>query len=196
MTPRERTATRHWTIVGVIVAGAAISAHSGPPFPIVSNQISGAYLVSLWTDPDTTDDGSAAGKFWVMIDPARKDVPLAPDTRVNVSIRPMDRQGSVRTGIAEPVEHEASRRFIALVMDHEGPYTVRVTIEGSLGRADVEAAVDATYDVRPGPMMLVLALMPFLLVGFLWLKVLLRRRLGKKRSRQPSNRFEGVFPRE
>jgi hypothetical protein len=167
-------------MVGILTTGAAVGAHSGPPFPIVSNQISGAYRVSLWTDPDTTDDGSAAGKFWVMIDPAHKDVSLAPDTRVSVSIRPMDRQGSVRTGIAEPVEHEASRRFIALVMDHEGPYAVRVAIEGPLGPAEVEASVDATYDVRPGPIMLVLALMPFLLVGFLWLKVLLRRRPRKK----------------
>ena len=166
-------------IVGVMTTGAAVRAHSGPPYPIVSNQIVGAYQISLWTDPDTTDDGSAAGKFWVTMSPARKGVVLAPDTRVNVSIWPTDRQGSVRTGSADPVGHEPSSRFVALVMDHEGPYSVRVKIEGPLGPADVEAAVDATYDLRPRPIMLALALMPFLLVGFLWVKLLLRRRKKK-----------------
>jgi hypothetical protein len=128
MTRRVRVAA---VIVGVMTTGAAVCAHSGPPYPIVSNQIAGAYEVSLWTDPDTTDDGSAAGKFWVMMNPARKGIVLAPDTRVN---------------------------------------------EGPLGPADVEAAVDATYDLRPRPIVLALALMPFLLVGFLWVKLLLRRR--------------------
>jgi hypothetical protein len=165
-------------IVGILTTGATVRAHSGPPYPIVSNQIAGAYQISLWTDPDTTDDGSAAGKFWVTMSPARKGVVLAPDTRVSVSIWPTDRQGSVRTGSADPVGHEPSSRFVALVMDHEGPYSVRVKIEGPLGPADVEAAVDATYDLRPRPIMLALALMPFLLVGFLWVKLLLRRRKG------------------
>jgi hypothetical protein len=165
-------------IVGILTTGATVCAHSGPPYPIVSNQIAGAYEISLWTDPDTTDDGSAAGKFWVTMGPARKGDVLAPATRVNVSIWPTDRQGSVRTGSADPVGHEPSSRFVALVMDHEGPYAVRVKIEGPLGPADVEAAVDATYDLRPRPIMLGLALMPFLLVGFLWVKLLLRRRKG------------------
>jgi len=170
-----------WTIVAVLMTGAVVEAHSGPPYPIVSNRVSGAYEISLWTDPDTTDDGSAAGKFWVTIDSARKGVALAPDTRVRVSIRPLDREGPVRAGVAEPVGHDASSRFVALVMDHEGPYAVRATIEGPLGPADVDASVDATYDLRPQPITMALALLPFLLVGFLWLKLLLRRRQPRSR---------------
>jgi hypothetical protein len=165
-----------WTIVGLMTTGAAVGAHSGPPFPIVSNRIAAAYEISLWTDPDATDDGSAAGKFWVMMDPVRKGIALAPETRVNVAIWPLDRQGPMRTGIAEPAGHDASRRFVALLMDHEGRYGVRMTIEGPLGPAEVETVVDATYDLRPQPIMLALALMPFLLVGFLWMKLLVRRR--------------------
>jgi hypothetical protein len=176
MTRRVRAGAVTWTIVGVMTAGAATRAHSGPPFPIVSNRIAGAYEISLWTDPDATDDGSAAGKFWVMMDPVQKGATLAPDTLVRVSVWPLDRQGPVRTASAEPVGHEASRRFVALVMDHEGPYAVRVMIEGPLGLARVDAGVDATYDLRPRPIVLALSLMPFLLVGFLWVKLLLRRR--------------------
>jgi hypothetical protein len=184
MRRRARVArTRYWTIAGVLAAGVLVMeagpivrAHSGPPFPIVSNRIAGPYKISLWTDPDATDDGSAAGKFWVVMDPVRGGAVPGLDTRVTVSIRPLDRQGPVRTGTAEPVGHEASRRFVALLMDHEGRYAVRTAIEGPLGPAGVDAEVDATYDVRPRPFMLALALMPFLLAGFLWLKLLLRRR--------------------
>jgi len=34
--------------------GASLQAHSGPPFPIVSDRIAGAYRVSVWADPDAT----------------------------------------------------------------------------------------------------------------------------------------------
>jgi hypothetical protein len=81
--------------------------------------------------------------------------------------------------VADPVGGDASNQFVALVMDHEGRYSVSVTVEGPLGRAEVDAEVEATYDLRPAPMMLALALVPFLVVGFLWLKVLRRRRQGR-----------------
>src|SRR5688572_26800254 len=29
-------------------------AHDGPPFPILSDHTTGPYLISIWTDPDTT----------------------------------------------------------------------------------------------------------------------------------------------
>jgi hypothetical protein len=60
-------------------------------------------------------------------------------------------------------------------MDHEGPFAVRVTIDGPLGSATVEAQADATYDLRPPPYMLVWYLLPFLVAGLLWTKLLIRR---------------------
>ena len=48
----------------------------------------------------------------------------------------------------------ASRQFVALLLDHEGPFAVQVTVDGPLGRADVETKVDATYDLRPAPLLL------------------------------------------
>ena len=158
----------------VAVSGASLRAHSGPPFPIVSNQIAGAYLISIWTDPDATDDRSPAGQFWVMLGPAAKGVALPDNTRATVSIRPPG--GAVQSGSTRPIDGRTSRQFVALLMDHEGPFAVSVSIDGPLGRAEIATAVDATYDLRPQPFMLILALMPFLLVGALWVKLLLRRR--------------------
>ena len=57
-------------------------------------------------------------------------------------------------------------------------FRVRVVIAGPLGATEVEADVDATYDTRPPPAIIALYLVPFVLVGFLWVKLLLRRRRG------------------
>lgn len=161
------------------LVSAALRAHSGPPYPIVSNRVAGAYQLSIWTDPDTTDDGSAAGRFWVTLQPARAGA-VPPGTHVSVAIRPLDRPGAVITGAAAPVDtahRDAARQFIALVMDHEGPFGVHVAIDGPLGRAEVDTSADATYDLRPRPILMVVFVMPFLLVGFLWGKLLIRRRM-------------------
>jgi hypothetical protein len=159
----------------VFIAVAAVQAHSGPPFPIVSNRTSGPYTISVWTDPDSTDDGSAGGQFWVTVRPTGAAT-LPVDTRIGVTLTPLDRPGQPATVSAEPVAGDPSQRFAALVMDHEGRFRARVTIAGPLGAAEVEADVDATYDTRPPPAMIALYLVPFVLVGFLWVKLLWRRR--------------------
>jgi hypothetical protein len=61
-------------------------------------------------------------------------------------------------------------------MDHEGPFAVRVAIDGPLGQAQVTSAVDATYDSRPAPALFAVYLAPFVVLGFLWIKLLRRRR--------------------
>jgi len=151
-------------------------AHSGPPFPIVSTQVAGPYEVSVWTDPDTTDDGTAAGRFWVTLKPTAAGPTVPADARVVVSITPADRAGATLEASAESLDRDPNRRFVALLMDHEGRYRVGVAIDSPLGHADLESAVDATYDLRPAPYLIVVFAMPFVLVGFLWIKLLLRRR--------------------
>jgi hypothetical protein len=162
--------------LSVLALEPGVAAHSGPPFPIVSNRTAGAYTVSIWTDPDATDDGKAAGRFWVVVETAEGTVPLPSDTRVTVAIWPVGRPNLEHAAQADPADAQPSRRFALLPMDHEGPFAVRVTLQGRLGSATVEGAVDATYDRRPAPFLLGVYLLPFVLVGGLWIKVLLRRR--------------------
>jgi hypothetical protein len=168
------------TLAALLAREMPVHAHSGPPFPIVSDRIAGAYRISIWTDPDTTDDGKPAGRFWVTIDPASGTGAVPAATRATVAIRPLDRDGQTRTGRTDPVDSSTARQFIALLMDHEGPFAVRVTVDGPLGRAEVESQVDATYDLRPPPAMLAVYLFPFVALGALWVKVLLRRRQPRR----------------
>lgn len=167
-------------IIGLAACGVLVTciahAHDGPPYPIVSNQLLGAYRVSVWTDPDTTDDGTAGGQFWVMIDPARAGDSVSPEVRAEVTIWPLDRPGAPLTGRTTPVSGNATRQFIALRMDHEGRFAVRVDLENGSGRMSVDAEVQATYDLRPSRLMLVVYLLPFVLAGFLWTALLVRRR--------------------
>jgi hypothetical protein len=157
-------------------AAAAAQAHDGPPFPIVSKRIVGPYEISVWADPDATDDGSAGGQFWVVLEAADRSSSIPPATRADVTIQPRGHAQPPRSARAEPVGASVSPQFAALVLDHEGKYTVRVSIDGPLGAAGVEADVEVTYHLRPAPVMLVVYAMPFVLVGALWIKLLLRRR--------------------
>jgi hypothetical protein len=163
-------------IAAAVIAGAHASAHSGPPYPIVSNRTDGLYRISVWTDPDATDDGTRGGQFWVMLEPVEQGRPLPAGTEVRVAIEAKEGAGSPQTGTAAPENGNAARQFVALLMDHEGVFRVDVSIRGPLGTAIVTSEVEATYDLRPPPLTLGLYLMPFLAVGGLWLKMLLRRR--------------------
>jgi hypothetical protein len=165
-------------VVAVMVSGATILAHNGPPFPVVSNRIAGNYQLSLWADPDVSDDGSADARFWVTVQPARDIAAPPPNTIVTVSVWPLDQPNAVRTEVAGPVEHEPTRWFAAFAIDREGRYGVKASVAGPLGPADVETVVDSVYDQRPQPFTVVLFVLPFLLVGFPVLKWLLRRRRG------------------
>ena len=163
------------------IAPRAVHAHDGPPFPIVSDRPAGPYVVSIWTDPDTTDDGSAGGQFWVRLHVAREVGAVPSGTRAEVSIEPAGHAGHGRSAVAAPVNGDVTNQFAALVMDHEGRFAVRVRIDGPLGAASVDAQVDATYNLRPPRAMLILYLLPFVLVGLLWGRLIVRRRRSSGR---------------
>jgi hypothetical protein len=162
-----------------------LRAHDGPPFPIVSDRVAGPYLISVWTDPDTTDDGTPGGQFWVMLRRAdATDLPPAGTSAV-VAIRPLDRPGGEQAATALAVRGDVGNQFAAVVMDHEGRFHVRVEIGGPLGAANVDAEVTATYDLRPAPYLLALYVAPFLLVGLLWGRVLVHRRAMQRERDAP-----------
>ena len=176
--------------VAVLAAQALAHAHAGPPFPIVTDAVRGPYTISIWTDPDATDNGALGGQFWIVINPSGTSQSLPADTRAVVTVeavrpvqkdRPYTAHTTTMSARTEPVRGDITNQFGAVLMDHEGPYAVHVEVSGPLGRAVVDTMVDATYDLRPPPYMLVWYLVPFLLAGLLWGRLLLRRRAGLPR---------------
>ena len=156
----------------------SLEAHSGPPFPILEDRIAGPYKISIWADPDATDDQSAAGKFWIALEPTARGTKIPDTTEAEVSIAPLDRNGGERRGRAERLNGDVQRQFVALLMDHEGRYGVHLKIDGPLGSVEVQTETDATYDLRPRPILTLLFVAPFLLVGFVWGKLLITRRMA------------------
>ena len=181
----RRRAGRIVVLTLVAAAARVASAHDGPPYPIVSDRLVGPYLVSIWTDPDTTDDGVPGGQFWVRVDRRGRDQELPEQTRARVAIRPLDRTGPELEAPAAPVRGDVTNQFAALVMDHEGRFAVQVAIDGPLGLASVEGEVDATYDLRPSAYLLPVYLLPFVLAGLVWGRLLVRRRHALRLSRRP-----------
>ncbi len=162
----------------LLVAGAALAGgHAGPPFPIVEDRSVGPYTVSIWTDPDATDDGTAGGQFWVIVH-ARSGAEPDAQTLVTVKASPLSRAGAEVEATAAPQAGQPSRYFAALVLDHEGDFRIAVSLRGPLGEASTTADVAATYDPRPQAGTLPWLLLPFVLVGLLWLKAL---RTGRRR---------------
>ena len=163
------------------IAPVAVRAHDGPPFPILSDHVAGAYTLEIWTDPDATDDGSAGGQFWVRLKGSAKEIPA--ETQVRVTVRPLDGRGFHSSAPAAPVRGDVTNQFVALVMDHEGPFAVEVTVAGPLGATVVKAATDATYDLRPPPFLVLVYASPFILVGILWGARMMRRRSAARGRR-------------
>lgn len=175
MSARAQVAVAAWLAA---TSNVVLGAHDGPPFPIVSDQRTGAYVVSIWTDPDATDDGSAGGQFWVQLQMASGDAAVPAATRATLGVRPVVRTAPMVSARAEPVRGDVSNQFAAVVMDREGRFAVEVAIDGPAGPATIRAEVDATYDLRPPPFMLAVYALPFVLAGALWIRLLIKRRTG------------------
>jgi hypothetical protein len=159
----------------LLVAGRPASAHDGPPYPIVSDGAFGAYRISIWTDPDTTDDDTAGGQFWIVVS-ALSGRELSESPTVQLAVQPEGGAGTARETTAVADSRDRSRHFAALRLDREGRWAVRATIDGPLGRALVSSEVEATYDLRPAPALVAVYALPFVLVGILWIKALRARR--------------------
>jgi hypothetical protein len=163
-----------------VATTAPVRAHGGPPSLIVSDVVAGPYRLSLWADPDATDDGSSGGEFWVVVDSATGTGQVPPGTAVHVSVSPLDPPGTSRTVLAEVVARDnPARRYAALPIDREGRLAVRLDVEGPLGPARIDAEVDATYDLRPAPILILVFAIPLILAGLLWSKLFLARRRSR-----------------
>jgi hypothetical protein len=144
-----------------------VAAHQGPPFPILVDQKAGPYVASVWTDPDI-----GTGTFYVLLE---GESPAA----VRIAVQPVTGRLPEAAYDAEPQPTREGRRYFAEIpFDAGGLWRVRVTLKGREGSGELISQVEPTPDGTLGPLELGLYLIPFLAVGFLWFKAVLRRREG------------------
>jgi hypothetical protein len=141
--------------------------HSGPPFPILVDQRVGPYVASVWTDPDI-----GTGTFFVILE-APKGGSLPAKAAVRIGVQPVSKRLPEVFYEAEPQSvKEGARYFTKVKFDKGGMWHTRVLIDGSELRADVEPTPDGII----GPFASLVYALPFVGIGFLWIKAALRRR--------------------
>lgn len=169
-----------WLLSGMLAAGPA-RAHEGPPFPILMDRPVGPYVASVWSDPDI-----GTGTFFVVLEPpeGRK---LPERTRVRIGVQPVTRRLPEAVYEAELQRgRQEGHYFTEVSFDQGEMWRVRVLLDGPEGGCELATEVEATPAGTIGPVALLIYPLPFLAMGFLWLKAALRRRAGRITSEMGS----------
>ena len=141
-------------------------AHDGPPFPIVIDQQVGPCVISVWTDPDIGE-----GSFFVITQAAPPN-----DLTVQVAVQPTSGRLPEATYTAVRDDSKVQVQYKTIVhFDVQETWRVRVTLQSSQGSGETVAFVEPTPQGL-GRWDLLLYLLPFLAIGFLWLRAFLSKR--------------------
>jgi hypothetical protein len=147
-------------------------AHVGAPYPVLMEEPAGPYLVSALADPDV-----GQGTFYVLVAGEQGQSP-PPDTMVTVWVEPEDGHLAETAHQATREETRYGERFVAKVpFDAEGQWGVRLELEGPAGQGEVAFPVQVT-PAGTGWLATLACLVPFLILGGLWLRGTLRQRSG------------------
>jgi hypothetical protein len=168
-----RRAWHHFLLPLLLLGPRPAGAHQGPPFPILVDKPVGPYVASVWTDPDI-----GIGTFFVVLE-APKGHALPARTSVRIGVQPVSKRlpEVFYDGEAQTVDEGA--RYLAKVRFDKGEmWRTRIVIGGSAGGGELATEVEATPDGILGPLGSLVYALPFLGVGFLWIKAVLRRRAG------------------
>lgn len=146
-------------------------AHEGPPFPIIIDEVVGPFLVSVWTDPDI-----GIGTFFVVFEPASGD-DTSEITSVQVAVEPTSGRLDERIYSAESqYVRYGARYFVEVEFDQGEMWNVRVILEGPGWEAELLSEVEATPDGTIGPIGLLIYALPFVAIGIIWIRAMIRRR--------------------
>ena len=155
------------------------TAHNGPPFPIITDQHVGPYIISLWTHPDL-----GTGTFFVMIDPLPGGT-VPKDLKVQIAVQPASGRlaEAVYSAWLEDLRGQVQYKT-DVQFDQQENWKVRLIITSSAGGGEAVSQVVPT-PTGFGRWDLLLFLLPFLGVGLLWATAITkRRRLRKIRAQQ------------
>ena len=178
MTKRQPVAAKRLFRLAValsLVLPVPARAHNGPPFPIIENRRVGPCVISLWTHPDI-----GTGYFFVLVEPAPGGA-VPKDLKVQIGVQPESGRLPEAVYPAAQDDRAGQLQYKALVdFDRDEFWRVRLILESSQGRGEEFSRVEAT-PVGFGKWDLLFFLLPFLLIAFLWLRGMSRRRNRMKK---------------
>ncbi|HVO58796.1 MAG TPA: hypothetical protein VMT51_13980 [Dongiaceae bacterium] len=154
----------------ILLSNGIARAHNGPPFAILTDQRVGPCVISLWAHPDI-----GTSSFWIMVDPPPGGS-IPKDLKIRMGIQPA-------SGRLPEVFYDAwvdSNRGqleykTDVEFDRQDFFKVRLVLSSAAGNGEAFSQVEATpYGF--GRWDLLFYLLPFLGVGFLFFKAVIRRR--------------------
>lgn len=153
-----------------LVRPPLVLAHVGAPYPVLLEEPVGPYVASALADPDV-----GKGTFYILVTlPEGQPVPT--DTDVTIWIAPEDGHMAEASYLALREETRYGERFVAEVpFDAEGPWQVRLAIDGQAGFGEISLPVQVTPS-GIGWLATLACLVPFVLLGVLWLRGTMRQR--------------------
>ena len=150
------------------------SAHDGPPFPVAVDQPLAGQNISIWADPDV-----GIGTFYVYVEPASAAEALLP---VTIHAVPDDPRWSEAETELVPADPEAPYQLIG-----EVPFEARGMwkVEFAPGSGEpFELEIEVTPPGSLGPIDILWFAFPFLAIGFLWVKGMMRHRAHDRALQQ------------
>lgn len=154
----------------LLLLALPLAAHNGPPFPIIVDRPAGPVVISLWTHPDV-----GIGTFFVIVK-APPGGAIPDDLKFDIAVRPATgrlawaRYPMQREWLRGQVQFNASVPF-----DAQELWNVQVFVNSKKGGGQGAASVEVTPPGL-GRWDLLFFSCPFLGVGFLWFRVLMKRR--------------------
>jgi hypothetical protein len=155
----------------ILVWHAGASAHEGPPFPLFVDKSLGPYVVSVWADPDV-----GTGTF-IIVPGLPQGGALPDEVKVQVCVRPASNRLNEACYTAE---RDRAQYKIAVPFESREIWCVRIVLQSSLGNGEATTDVEVTPPGL-GRWDLLLYLFPFIAIGFIWLRAMLKGRSPDKR---------------
>jgi hypothetical protein len=163
-------------------AAASLSAHNGPPFPIISDLRMGPCVISLWTHPDV-----GTGTFFVVVS-AAPGMSVPKDLKFEIGVLPVTKRLKEQFYWTTPQEINGQIHYNAWVpFDRQELWRVNLYLRSSVWNGETTANVEVT-PVGLGPWDLLFFSLPFLGVGFLWFMGMKRKRLRRSKRSAASSR--------
>ncbi len=177
---------RRLALLLVMLLPTAARAHDGPPFPLLVDEITGPYKVSVWAHPDI-----GAGAFWVFVELA--DGGKVEDVEVTVSVTP--KSGRLPEASYQARTEETGRRVqyqAEVEFDAQEYWQVRFQVAGPAGKGELTSEVEATPPGL-GQWDFAMYLFPFVLLAGLWVFGVIRYR-HRRRAAEPAVQKEAEAP--
>lgn len=168
-------------LLAMTLYSSSARAHNGPPFPIITDQRVGPCIVSLWIHPDI-----GMSPIFVLVDPAPGGA-IPKDLKIAIGVQPVSGRLPEVVYSATIADQRGQLEYKTDVQfDQQEFWNVRLILSSpASGGGEALAKVEAT-PVGYGRWDLLLFALPFLAVGFLWFKMLTKRRQRKLRLQQAS----------